>query len=62
MDDAERDPSIMEIADYVAEMSAQLALMARRAGLLRAAAALDQAHHAARRHRSDGKAAPEDAA
>lgn len=55
----------MDVADYVATMARELAIMARRAGLKALAGSLEQTHRiasAALVKHQDGKAAPDDAA
>lgn len=65
MIDRSDQPEAQEVADYVADMAAQLAAMAEAAGLLQTASHLMRAHLAALsdlRSIQLAKAAPEDAA
>ena len=65
MTDRDNQPEPQEVADYVADMAAQLAAMAEAAGLLQTASLLMRAHLSALaelRSLQLAKVAPEDAA
>mgnify|MGYP006908228665 CR=1 FL=1 len=65
MHDGDRPAEIYEVADYVIDITGELAAMARRAGLAQTETALLLAQRAALaelRRLQPGKAAPDDAA
>jgi len=62
MSDSTESPSPAEVADYVAEMTSQLAVLAHAAGLSHTSAALLRAHHSALADLCAVRAAPNDAA